>query len=75
MARELFLGSIWRRIEFPIHWCTLQVWWPHQGRILTVDRSPQSALVRKLAFSARIGWQPIAETENTEAMSSRFFFR
>ena len=24
-ARELFLGSNWGRIEFPVNWCTLQV--------------------------------------------------
>jgi len=24
-ARELILGSNWGRIQFPIHWCTLQV--------------------------------------------------
>ena len=58
-ARELILGSNWGRIQFPIHWCTLQVWWPHQGRTLTVERSPLSALVTKLAFSVSIGWQPI----------------
>ena len=58
-ARELILGSNWGRIQFPIHWCTLQVWWPHQGRTLTVERSPLSALVTKLAFLVSIGWQPI----------------
>ena len=26
-ARELILGSTWGGIQFPIHWCTLQVWW------------------------------------------------
>ena len=54
--RELILGSNWAKIQFPIHWCALQVWWPHQGRTLTVERSPVSALVTKLAFSVSIGW-------------------
>ena len=58
-ARELILGPNWGRIQFPIHWCTLQAWWPHQGRTLTVERSPLSALVTKLGFSVSIGWQPI----------------
>ena len=58
-ARELILGSNWGRIQFPIHWCTLNVWWPHHGRTLTVRISPISALVTKLAFSVSIGWQPI----------------
>ena len=35
------------------------MWWPHQGRTLSVERSPISALVTKLAFSISIGWQPI----------------
>ena len=52
-AIELILGSNWGRIQFPIHWCTLQ------GRTLPVERSPLSALVTKLAFSVSIGWQPI----------------
>ena len=56
---ELILGSNWGRIQFPIHWCTLQVWWPHHGRTLPVERSPLSALVTKIAFSVSIGWQPI----------------
>ena len=47
-TRELILGSNWGRIQFPIHWCTLQVWFPHQ--IHTVERSPLSALVTKLVF-------------------------
>ena len=51
-ARQLILGSNWGRIEFPVHWCTLHVWWPHQGRTLTVQRSTLSALVTKLAFLA-----------------------
>ena len=51
-AIELFLGSNWGRILFPIHWCTLQVWLPHQGPTLTVERSTLSASVTKLAFSA-----------------------
>ena len=46
-ARELIMGSNWGKIQFPIHWCTLQVWWPHQGRTLTVERSPLSALVTR----------------------------
>ena len=58
-ARELILGSNWGRIQFPIHWCRLQVWWPHQGRTLAVERTPLSALVTKLAFLVSIGWQPI----------------
>ncbi len=49
-AREFILRSNWGRIQFPIHWCTLQVWWPHQGRTLTVERSPLSALATKLLF-------------------------
>ena len=57
-ARELILGSNWGRIQFPIHWCTLQVLWPHQGRTLPVERSPLIALVAKLVFSVSIGWQP-----------------
>ena len=59
MTRELILGSKWGTIQFPIHCCTLQVCWLHQGRTLTVEISPQSALVTKLAFSVSIGWQPI----------------
>ena len=58
-ARELILGSNWGRIQFPIHWCRLHVWCPHQCRTLTVERSPLSALVTKLAFLVSIGWQPI----------------
>ena len=42
-ARELILGSNWGKIQFSIHWCTLPVWWPHQGRTLPVERSPLSA--------------------------------
>ena len=37
-AIELILGSNWGKIPFPIHWCTLQVWWPHQGCTLKVER-------------------------------------
>ena len=58
-ARELILGSNLGRIQFPINWCKLHVWWPHQGRTITVKRSPLSALVTKLALSVNIGWQPI----------------
>ena len=58
-ARELILGSNWGIIQFPIHWYTLRVWWPHQGRTLTVERSTLSALSTKLAFPVIIGWQPI----------------
>ena len=49
-VREFILGSNWGRIQFPVQWCTPQVWWPHQIRTLTVERSPPSALVTKLAF-------------------------
>ena len=49
-ARELILWSNWGRIQFPIHWCTLQMSWPHQGHTLPVERSPPSALVTKLAL-------------------------
>ena len=59
MARELILGSNWGRIQFPIQWCRLHVWYPHQFRTLTVERSPLTALVKKLAFLVSIGWQPI----------------
>ena len=58
-ARELFLGSNCCRIQFLINPCPLQVWWPHQGCTLIVKRSPLSALVTKLAFSVRKGWQPL----------------
>ena len=58
-ARKLILGSNWGRIQFPIHWCRLQVFWPHQFRTLTVKRSPLRALVTKLEFLVSIGWQPI----------------
>ena len=58
-ARELIMRSNWGRIKFPIHWCRLHVWLPHQFRTLTVERSPLNALVTKLAFLVSIGWQPI----------------
>ena len=67
-ARELIQGSNWGRIQFPIHWCRLQVW-PHQGRTLTVGRSPLSALVTKLAFqlaqdgSPQWGWGGSADVD------------
>ena len=47
----LLLGlesSNWGRIQFLINWCTLHVWWSHQGRTLTVERSPISAMVTKM---------------------------
>ena len=50
MAGDLIVGSKWGRIQFLFHWCTLQVGCPHQFRTLTVERSPQRALVTKLAF-------------------------
>ena len=46
-ARELFLGQIAVELNFPIHLCTLQVWWLHQGRTLTVERSPLTMDSRK----------------------------
>ena len=58
-AEELILGSNWCRIQFPINWCRLQVWCLHQFRTLTVERSPLSAFVTKLAFLVSIGCQPI----------------
>jgi hypothetical protein len=48
-ARELVLVSNWGRIQFTIQLCTLEVWWPHQGRTLT----DESALVKKITFSVR----------------------
>ena len=53
-ARELIVGSNWGEIQFPIRWCRLQGWCPHQFRTLTVERSPLSALVTKLAFLVSI---------------------
>ena len=53
------MGSNWDKIQFPIHWCRLHQWRQHQFCTLTVERSPLSALVTKLAFLVSIGWQPI----------------